>query len=107
MNPYPASPLQSLETAATMEPSTESIRELVRRTLDDLGLADAQPIGESLLTLGGYYVGLEFRFTGVRVVWMASQEQIKLYSYDGAVWGSSGPAAMLRMRRDLADGSGF
>ena len=68
-----------------MEPSTESLRELVRRTLDDLGLADAQPIGESFLTLAGYYVGREFRFTGVRAVWMASQGQIKFYADDGAV----------------------
>ena len=68
-----------------MEPSTESFRDLVRRTLGDLGLADAQPIGESFLTLADYYVGREFRFTGVRVVWMASQAQIKFYADDGAV----------------------
>jgi len=66
-----------------MEPSTESLRDLVRRTLDDLGLADAQPIGESFLTLVGYYVVREFRFTGVRAVWMASQGQIKFYADDG------------------------
>jgi hypothetical protein len=70
---------------ATMEPKTDSIRDLVRRTLNELGLADAAPIGETLLTLGGYYVGREFRFAGVRAVWMATQEQIKLYSDDGAV----------------------
>jgi hypothetical protein len=68
-----------------MEPSTESLRDLIRRTLDDLGLANAQPIGESFLTLAGYYVDREFRFTGVRAVWMASQGQIKLYADDGAV----------------------
>jgi hypothetical protein len=68
-----------------MEPSTESIRELVRRTLRELGLADAQPIGESFLTLAGYYVGQEFRFVGARAVWMASQEQVKFYADDGAV----------------------
>jgi hypothetical protein len=68
-----------------MDPSTESLRDLVRRTLDDLGLANAQPIGESLLTLAGYYVGREFRFNGVRAVWMASLGQIKFYADDGAV----------------------
>jgi hypothetical protein len=68
-----------------MEPSTESIRDLVRRTLHDMGLADADPIGESLLTLAGYYVGREFKFTGVRAVWMASQEQVKFYGDDGRV----------------------
>jgi hypothetical protein len=68
-----------------MEPSTEFIRDLIRRTLDDLGLADTQPTGESFLTLAGYYVGREFRFTGVRAVWMASQGQIKYYADDGAV----------------------
>jgi hypothetical protein len=68
-----------------MEPSTESIRDLVHRTLPDLGLADAAPSGESLLTLAGYYVGREFRFAGVRAVWMASQGQIKFYADDGAV----------------------
>ena len=68
-----------------MEPSTESLRDLVRRTLDDFGLAAAQPIGESFLTLAGYYVGREFRFTGVRAVWMASHGQIKLYADHGKV----------------------
>ncbi|HEV2971029.1 MAG TPA: hypothetical protein VGY55_13735 [Pirellulales bacterium] len=51
-----------------MESSTETIRDLVRRTLRDLGLADAEPIGESLLTLAGYYVGREIKFAGVRAV---------------------------------------
>jgi hypothetical protein len=68
-----------------MEPSTESIRDLVRRSLHDLGLPDAEPIGESLLTLAGYYVGREFKFAGARAVWMASQGQIKFYGDDGRV----------------------
>ena len=68
-----------------MEYSTETIRELVRRTLQELGLAISAPIGESQLTLAGYYVGREFRFAGVRAVWMASQGQIKLYDDDGKV----------------------
>ncbi len=68
-----------------MEPSIEYIRNLVRRSLQDLGLADAQPTGETLLTLAGYYVGREFKFTGVRAVWTASQENIKFYDDDGEV----------------------
>jgi hypothetical protein len=68
-----------------MEPSTETIRDLVRRTLQELGLADAKPIGESLLTLAGYYVGREFKFTGVRAVWIASQGQIKFFADEGRV----------------------
>jgi hypothetical protein len=65
--------------------STDSIRERVCRTLDDLGMADATQLGEILLTLAGYYVGREFRFPGIRAVWMASQEQIKFYADDGTV----------------------
>jgi hypothetical protein len=68
-----------------MEPSTESIRDLVCRTLQQLGLVDYAPLGESLLTLAGYYVGREFRFVGARAVWMASQERIKFYADDGQV----------------------
>ena len=68
-----------------MEPSTESIRDLVRQTLDGLGLSNAQPTGESLLTLASYYVGREFNIASVRAVWMASQGQIKFYDDDGAV----------------------
>ena len=68
-----------------MEPSVESIRGLVRRALQDLGLANAEPIGESLLTLAGYYVGREFKFAGVRAVWIASQPQVKFYGDDGQV----------------------
>ncbi len=68
-----------------MEPSIEFIRNLVRRSLEELGLADAAPTGETLLTLAGYYVGREFKFTGVRAVWLASQGQLKFYGDDGAV----------------------
>jgi hypothetical protein len=68
-----------------MEPSIEFIRNLVRRSLKELGLADAAPTGESLLTLAGYYVGREFKFTGVRAVWTASQGNIKFYGDDGEV----------------------
>jgi hypothetical protein len=53
------------------------------RTVRDLGLAAIQPLGESLLTLAGYYVGREFRFDGVRAVWIASQGQIKFYGDGG------------------------
>jgi hypothetical protein len=68
-----------------MEPSTESIRDLIRCTLQELGLADAVPIGESLLTLAGFYVCREFKFTGVRAIWMASQGQIKFFADEGRV----------------------
>ena len=68
-----------------MEPSIEFIRNHVRRTLEEMGLADAAPIGESLLTLAGYYVGREFKFAGIRAVWTASQAHIKFYGDDGDV----------------------
>jgi hypothetical protein len=66
-----------------MEPSIESIRELVHRTVRDLGLEATQPLGESLLTLAGYYVGGEFRFDGVRAVRIASRGQIEFYGDEG------------------------
>ena len=59
--------------------------DLVQQTPEELGLADAAPTGESLLTLTGCYVGREFRFADVRAVWMASQAQIKFYADDGVV----------------------
>jgi hypothetical protein len=62
-----------------MEPSTESIRELVH----DLGVEATQPLRESLVTIAGYYVGREFRFDRVRAVWIASQGQIKFCGDDG------------------------
>jgi hypothetical protein len=68
---------------ATMELSIESIRDLVHRTVRNLGLVAVQPLGESLLTRAGYYVGREFRFRGVRAVWMASQGQIKFHDDQG------------------------
>jgi hypothetical protein len=68
-----------------MEPSIESIRDLVHRTIQDLGLEAVRPLGESLLTLAGYYVGREFRYNGVRAVWIASQGQIKFYGDEGRV----------------------
>jgi hypothetical protein len=68
-----------------MELNNELIRDLISRTLHELGLVDVQPTGESLLTLAGYYVGREFRFEGVRAVWMSSLGQIKFYRDDGQV----------------------
>jgi hypothetical protein len=65
--------------------STEQIRKLVVATLPELGLPEPQPIGESMLMLAGYVVGREFRFAGVRVVWMVSQEQIKFHGDDDEV----------------------
>jgi hypothetical protein len=66
-----------------MQLSTDSIRELVYRTVQDLGLAAVKPLGESLLTLAGYCVGREFRFDGVRAVWIASQGRIKFFGNEG------------------------
>jgi hypothetical protein len=66
-----------------MEPSIEFIRNLVRHTLEDMGLVEAAVTGETLLTLAGYYVGREFKFAGIRAVWTASQGQIKFYGDDG------------------------
>jgi hypothetical protein len=66
-----------------MGETAEAIRSLVLRTLNELERATAQPTGESLLTLAGYYVGREFRFTGGRAVWMASQGEIKFYDDAG------------------------
>jgi hypothetical protein len=68
-----------------METTTEAIRSLILRTLDELGRGTAQPTGETLLTLAGYYVGREFRFAGVRAVWMASQGEIKFYDDEGGL----------------------
>jgi hypothetical protein len=68
-----------------MEPSIEFIRNRVRRTLEEMGLADAAPKGETLLMLAGYYVGREFRFADVRAVWIASEGRIKFYGDDGEV----------------------
>jgi hypothetical protein len=68
-----------------MEPTAGSIRSLVLRTLNELGQGTAQATGESLLTLAGYYVGREFRFVGVRAVWVASQGQIKFYDAEGGL----------------------
>ena len=62
-----------------------AIRDLVRRTLEELGISNAQPTGESLLTLDGYYVGREFKFAGARAVWLVSQGEIKFFGDDGAV----------------------
>ena len=59
--------------------------DLVQQTPEDLGLADAAPTGETLLTLAGCYVGREFKFAGIRAVWTASQENIKFYGDDGEV----------------------
>ena len=68
-----------------MEYNTDAIRESIRCNLGEMGFADAIPHGETILTQAGYCVGREFRFAGVRAVWMVSQETIKFYADDGAV----------------------
>ena len=63
----------------------------LRRTIDaavaDLGFKN-KVCKESVLIRERYFVGRQFRYEGVRAVWFAEEELVKLHSDDGRFLGT-------------------
>jgi len=58
-------------------------RQLVYRTLADLGTTDPGPCNESVLINGGYCVGRRFSFSSGEAVWMEADAKIEFYDKNG------------------------
>ena len=54
------------------------MRELVMTTLDDLGLGNAQPVGEKVLFRDRFYVGVRFAFEGVSAIWLVDADHLRI-----------------------------
>jgi hypothetical protein len=58
-------------------------RQLVHRTLAEMGIVDPGLCNESVLIDGGYCVGRRFSFESVGAVWMEADAKIDFYDADG------------------------
>ena len=68
--------------------SLEQIRRLVRDSFQQLGAkVDLDP-RETVLIQDGYYCGRRFDCDGLRAVWFAEENELKLYDHDGNVSSS-------------------
>ena len=59
------------------------MRDLVKATLDDLGLGDAQSLGERVLILDRIFVGVRFVFEGVSAIWLADADHLRFVDDSG------------------------
>lgn len=63
----------------------EQIRQLVQQSLQELGIADAGELEETILIRNGFYCGRRFATSGAHAVWFAEENQLKIYGELGAV----------------------
>lgn len=59
------------------------IRELITKTLHDLGLGDAKPVGERLLIKDHFYLGCRFDFEGASAIWLEESGQVRFFGDSG------------------------
>ena len=59
------------------------IRQRIVTTLHDLGLGDAKPAGERLLTKDRFYVGCQFDFEGASAVWLVEAGHLRFFDDSG------------------------
>jgi hypothetical protein len=63
----------------------------LRRTIDNAvaGLGHkTKDCKESVLIREGYFVGRQFRYEGLRAIWFAEEEVVKLHGDDGQLLGT-------------------
>ena len=63
------------------------LRRIINNAVTDLGHR-TKHCKESVLIREGYFVGRQFRFEGVRAIWFAEGEVVKLYGDDGQLLGT-------------------
>jgi hypothetical protein len=62
---------------------TVLVRELVLRTVSELGVSNLEDWRETVLIDGGFYVGRCFAFDAVRAVWKETEDRVDFYNDDG------------------------
>lgn len=68
-----------------MSQAQDAVRDLVFKTLKDLGAPNGELCCETLLIRDGYYVGRHFKFEHARAVWFVDANTFKFYGNDGAL----------------------
>ena len=59
------------------------MRELVMKTLDELGFGNAQPLGEQVLLRNRSYGCVTFAFEGVSAIWLMDADQLRFVDDTG------------------------
>lgn len=67
----------------------ESVRQIVRATIESHSGQTADEVLEKILIRGGFYCGLCFSSDGYRAVWFIEEGQVKFYAPDGQFLGAS------------------
>jgi hypothetical protein len=62
--------------------NSAAIRLVVDSAVAELGHAPC-PCSETILIRGCKFVGRQYRYHGVRAIWLADDEAVKLYTNDG------------------------
>ncbi len=61
----------------------DEVRTIVGETLRQLGLGNAQLLGERIVLQDRFYIGRRFEYEGVSVLWLVEAQQIKFYNAVG------------------------
>jgi hypothetical protein len=61
------------------------VQELLKSTLDDLGLGTARPLAERVLFRDRCLIGMCFEFDGVSAQWLTALGQLKFVDRSGAL----------------------
>jgi hypothetical protein len=61
----------------------KAIRDLVTKTLNELGYGDAKSRGEQLVCSDRYQVGVRFVFDGVSAIWMNEAGHVRFVDDSG------------------------
>ena len=63
----------------------ESVRQLVSKTLAELGCDTSGSLGETVLIRHGLYCGRRFSYAGGYAIWFIEEHQIKFFGANGAL----------------------
>ena len=63
------------------------LRRIIDAAVADLG-HKTKHCKESVLIRQGYFVGRQFRYEGIRAIWFADEEVVKLHGDDGQLLGT-------------------
>jgi hypothetical protein len=66
-----------------MPTNVNDVRDLVTRTLDRLGLANATELGEQLVCYDNCRVGVRFAFEGVSAIWLNDASLVRFVDDSG------------------------
>lgn len=63
----------------------EAVRNAVRNTFVQLGVADGFQLNEHILLRSDVYCGRRFLAEGLQAIWFVEEDQVKIHAKDGTV----------------------